>query len=770
MTIRLYSFKIFIYIILATTTMSSCSSKKYLKEGSYLLKNNKVNIKDSKGISKKKVGHYITQQANKTILFGLKFHLGLYNLSPDCDSCWLGNTLKKMGEPPVVFDESIIPHSVRNMKQYLVTQGHYNSHIDDTATYKRYKATAHYDVNVGKPHRLRDIKYNIYDETLREIILSDTLRSLLKFDRVLSSDLLNGERERIETLLRNRGFYSFHRNYITYTADTLSGNYTTNLTVEVAPYVLTSSERQDTLPFRPYRIRNVYVYTNYDVERNFLDSTYAASLDTLVINADSPTGKVYMLYHNDINIRPGIINYLNNINPGNLYNERRVRRTYDNFSEMRIFRTINIQFDDSYETLRDTLVDCVVMLIPSRSQGYKIALDASSNSSGLFGLSPTLTYTHRNLFDGAEWLRVGFSGNFLRHFSNTVQRSTELSTFASIGIPRFLFPYAGRYFRVFSPRTEFAASYTYQLRPEYTRNFIALSYAYNWRTSRQLSYIMNLLNANIVRIYNMSPVFYQSLRDPYLRNRYENHFVLGSSGSVIYTNRPDNSEANSYYLRWNVAIAGNLLNLFNNALKYDAVAEARLIWNVPYSQYAKTDINFSYYQVFDRNNTLAYRIFAGIGRGYGNSLSLPFEEVYFAGGAYSLRGWQARTVGPGAASLDTTFSIPNQVGELKLEANLEYRYNIFFPLEGALFYEAGNVWLLKGKTSDPETVFNFTDFYRQIAMNTGIGFRLNLNFAIIRLDWGFKVHDPLEHRGWVSPSKWLKRENNTLHIGIGYSF
>ena len=110
------------------------------------------------------------------------------------------------------------------------------------------------------------------------------------------------------------------------------------------------------------------------------------------------------------------------------------------------------------------------------------------------------------------------------------------------------------------------------------------------------------------------------------------------------------------------------------------------------------------------------------------------------------------------------------IGELKLEANLEYRYNIFFPLEGALFYEAGNVWLLKGKTSDTEAVFDFTNFYRQIAMNTGIGFRLNLNFAIIRLDWGFKVHDPLEYRGWVSPFKWLKRENNTLHIGIGYSF
>lgn len=763
-------YKLLIYIILAAFLATSCSSKKYLKSGEYLLKKNEVNIKDNKKISKRKISQYIIQQPNKTTLFGIKFHLGFYNLSPDCDSCWWGKTLKKFGEAPVVLDHSTLPSSIQNMKQYLITQGYYNSDIEDSVSYKRFKATVHYDVKVGTPHKLRNIGYHIYDESLKQIILSDTSRSLLKSGKILSLDLLDQERVRIATLLRNRGFFSFQKTYITYEADSLAGNYTANLIMNVAPFVVATAEQRDTLSFRPYRIRNVYIYTDYDAERSIMDSTYATTYDTLVIRSESPIGKVYMLYHGNKDLRPGILNYLNNIIPGSVYNERRVNRTYDNFSEMRMFRTINIQFDDSPETLRDTLVDCTVRLTPSPSQGYKIAADFSSNSSGLFGLSPAINYFHKNLFRGAEWLNVGFAGNFLLNFSDHSQRSTELSATSSISVPRFLFPYVSRYFRIFSPRTEFSASYSYQLRPEYTRNSISLNYSYNWRTSRQLSYVLNLLNANIVRIYNMSPSFYQSLNDPYLRNRYEDHFVLGASGSVIYTNRADNQESNSYYLRWNAAIAGNILSLFNNQLKYDASSDAHLIWGVPYSQYAKMDINYSYYQVIDKNNTLAYRIFAGVGRGYGNSISLPFEEVYFAGGAYSLRGWQARTVGPGSAPLDTTFSIPNQVGELKLEANIEYRYGIISPLEGALFLEAGNVWALRNESSQPDAIFDISTFYKQIAMNTGLGFRLNFKFVIIRFDLGLKIYEPRAYQGWISPLKWLKRDNYAFHIGVGYSF
>ena len=765
--VRLKTLKVFLYISLFYFALVSCSSKRYLADGDYLLKNNRVDIKDSRQISKKQLGSHIFQQPNKSIFIGTKFHLGLYNMSPRSDSSWLGRVLKGAGEAPVVFDPTSVLRSMQNMERYLENQGYYNTLVDNEIFYKRFKVVVRYDVELGLPHRIRNVSYDICDEALSSIIAEDSLRTLLKWGRIFSLDLLENERDRVELLLRNRGFYSFRKNFIRYEADTLAGGYRVDLKMIIDPLTTNVAGETDTIEFRPYRIRDVYIYTDYDAERSAMDTNYIASFDTLLIQQDSPSGKVYMLYHGVNNVRPGTISYVNNIIPGDVYNERRVNRTYENLSEMRIFRAINIQFDDSPAALHDTLVDCVIRLTPSLRQGYKIAMDASSNSAGLFGLSPTITYMHKNLFKGAEWLSLGFSGNFLMNLNDRTQRSTELGALASISVPKFLFPYVGKYFRVFSPRTEFSTNYNYQQRPEYTRNSYSVLFGYNWRTTRELSYILNLFNVNVVRIYNMSSSFYQSLNDPYLRNRYDNHFVLGSSGSVIYTNRMDNRDRHSFYLRWNASMAGNILSLFNNRLNSDATTNNRLIWNIPYSQYAKTDINFSFYQVFDRNNTLAYRIFGGIGRGYGNSISLPFEEVYFAGGAYSLRGWQARTVGPGSAVMDTTFSIPNQVGELKLEANLEYRFGILSPFEGALFVDAGNVWSLTG---DDEARFKSTSFYKQIAMNTGVGIRLNFKFVLVRFDLGLKLYEPRAHYGWVSPSKWFKSDNSAFHIGIGYSF
>ena len=274
---------------------------------------------------------------------------------------------------------------------------------------------------------------------------------------------------------------------------------------------------------------------------------------------------------------------------------------------------------------------------------------------------------------------------------------------------------------------------------------------------------------NIVKIYNMKPDFYESLRDPFLINSYQDHFDLGMGMNIYYTTDASPVPAHSYfYLRWQNDLSGNLLSLFNNAMPVNENGE-RLIWGSPYSQYYRTEGSVVYTWKFGKKeeHAVAARLLAGVGVGYGNSVTLPFEKLFWAGGAYSLRAWQARSVGPGYAQADTTFTIPNQTGDMRLEANIEYRFPLFWDFEGALFADAGNVWNLRN--GSPESLFRFDSFYRHIAADWGAGLRLDLNFVLLRLDMGMKIYDP-SYQSWYGPRKWLKKGNYGVQFGVGYPF
>jgi outer membrane protein assembly factor BamA len=744
-----------------------------LPEGKYLLSKNEVKIvNDEKGVSKRNMTPYLRQQENNRSLFGTKLHLCLYNLSPRCDSCWLGTTLRKLGEPPVVFDPELVELTVAGMQQYLRSRGYYHAEVDDTVRYRKKKATVIYRVRPGHTFTLQNIAWQLTDELPATFILSDTANTLLRPGAVLSVKLLEQERERIELFLRNKGFYLFSRALISYEADTLIGHGKANLTVFLNKNE--ASATTDSLPYnRRYRIRDVKIYTHYDALEASTRADYLTEYREASEKTYEPAGAVYVLHRRKPAIRRQVLLNANTIEPGRYYSEQEIMQTYTNFSNLRLFRIVSIGFDTVRTAGGEALLDCAIRLTDNIPQGFKMNIEASSSSLGLLGLSPTISYYHQNLFRGAEGLNVTFSDNYqfdLFRIGNTTRRSNELSASVSVSMPKFFLPRINRYFKTYSPRTDFTMSYGHQLRPEYTRNSMAFLFGYSWRPNAQLSYSVNLLNLSMVKLYNMSDNFFHStLRDPYLRNRYEDHFVMGTNASFQYSTRQAFKTASSVQFRWNIGFAGNLLSAFNRRFPTNANRHY-LVWGTPYSQYAKTDINLSYYQVFDARQTLAYRVFAGIGRAYGNSISMPYEEVYYSGGAYSLRGWQSRSIGPGAAPVDTTFVIPNQVGDLKLEANIEYRFKMVGVLDGALFLDAGNIWSLNYKQSDKLAVFDVATFYRQIALNTGFGLRLNFDFLVIRLDIGAKLHDPQLYRGWVPVHNVFSMHNLSWHFGIGYPF
>ena len=364
-------------------------------------------------------------------------------------------------------------------------------------------------------------------------------------------------------------------------------------------------------------------------------------------------------------------------------------------------------------------------------------------------------------------------GNFQFKFNDAI-RSNEFGVSAGLSFPKF-FPLPYRYFPGAIPRTDVNISYNYQNRPEYTRNIISTSYGYNGNYRNKFFYQVYPLQLNIVRLFDLDESFYKTLaNDPFLRNAYQDHFDLGSGTTLYYTTSPASIPEETYhYARLQFDIAGNLLSAFKPMMEKDENGSG-MIWNTPYSQYVRTETTLGKTWVWGKNNghSIATRLLAGVGYAYGNSTALPFEKHFYGGGANSLRGWQARTVGPGTSPRDTTFVIPNQTGDMKLEANIEYRFDIVWKLDGAVFVDAGNVWTLKHKDTpenDP-AIFRWNNLAESIAANWGVGVRLNFGFLLLRVDMGMKIHDPARVDKWVNPGQWLKRDNFALHFGVGYPF
>ena len=238
-----------------------------------------------------------------------------------------------------------------------------------------------------------------------------------------------------------------------------------------------------------------------------------------------------------------------------------------------------------------------------------------------------------------------------------------------------------------------------------------------------------------------------------------------------------NSEAipktSFFYTRLQLDIAGNLLSAFKPLMSKDANGSG-MIWNTPFSQFVRGEVTVGKTWIFGKNDgqSIATRFVAGAGYAYGNSSALPFEKHFYGGGANSLRGWQARTVGPGLSALDKSFVIPNQTGDMRLEANVEYRFDLFWKIAGAVFVDAGNVWTLQGADTEENRLgrFRWNTFGESIAANWGVGMRLDFGFLLLRLDLGLRVHDPARASKWVSPDQWFKRDGYALHFGVGYPF
>jgi len=757
------------YILVAVVAIfAACSTTKVIPQGESRLKDNDIKILNSKSYPASELEPYLKQKPNSYFIFGWNPFLSVYNWKNGSNSGW-DRFVQKIGQEPVIFDPSLVKSSKQNIENHLEYQGYYNSKVEDEIITEDKKTTVKYNVTLGKQYPIESIKYIIDDSGLADSFYADSLQNVIRKGEFLSEEYLNNSSEEISQHLRNNGYYGFSKNFFFFTADTLNKKGNADLTVEIKNYTRNESESEAS----KHRIFNFGEVTMQPMRKPSNPLVYEFVGDSVVaipaMNLNTPTDStmyrgIKIRYRNNLLLRRRVLARMNYVKPDSLYNEKQVSDTYTRLSNLNLFSSVNIQMDQT----DSNTVDCNMRLTASELQGYKIGLETSINSSGLFGISPSVSYYHKNLFRGAELFSINLMGDFQFGF-NSNKRATEFGASTSLSTPTFLL-LPDRIFKSNNiPRTEFALSYNYQERPEYTRNIISGSYSYVWSMKDKFFYKISPLQASIVKIYNMKPDFYESLGDPFLINSYKDHFDLGMGGSLYYTTDASPRPAHSYfYLRWQNDLSGNLLSLFNRYMPLNKDGE-RLIWDSPYSQYYKTEISTVYTWKFGKNedHSIAARLLAGVGIGYGNSVTLPFEKLFWAGGAYSLRAWQARSVGPGYSQKDTTFTIPNQTGDMRLEANIEYRFPLFWNFEGAVFVDVGNVWNIK--YGSQESLFKFDSFYRHLAADWGVGLRLDLDFVLLRLDMGMKIYDPA-YNSWYGVRSWLKKGIYGVQFGVGYPF
>jgi len=760
-----------IYVIILIFIMTGCKLTKYVQDDEYLLNREKVFINNEK-IDLSKLKQNLKQKPNVKILGFYKFYLGLYNLSGKNENNKINKWLRSIGESPVIFDSSTISISKLRMGQYLDSKGYFHHTIKDSVIYRKNKANLFYYIDSGEPTMVSEIYSRTYPEidgkkintvnNLLGIIKAKSNKTKIKVNKPLDFDNLDEERGRVSVLLRNNGYYNFSKNLIQYFVDTISTSSKYKAKIEKA-IILTKSDSS--------------VLTNYMISEIVLRYDYN-QLNMLGVNDSIKSldyKKGYKIYYNNVmKIKPSTIIENLKFKPGDIYNASAVAESYRLLQQLSIFKYINIVFK---ETPNKGKLLCEILLTPLKRQSYNVFIE-TTNTSGNIGVGGNLSYNHRNLFGGAENFTISVIGAVKKEHINESEffSTKEVGVSLKFVSPKFWFPFLKlEDFRIkYRPKTSTKLSYSLEKTLYYDRKVISAKYAYKWKKNFQnTSYSLGIIDLNYVYMNNVDESFIKGLKNNYVKSAYTSHFISSTDFSIVYSDAKQNSLLNSNYFRVNLESSGNIFFLFSNILnnkkykdEYESYYES---FGVRYAQFVKADVEYRYVMNLNKWNSMVYRFFVGFGLPYGNMKVLPFEEAYYSGGANGIRAWKVRTLGPGSYNDNTNY--PNSVGEFKLEANMEYRFRIFPPIEGALFVDAGNIWNINSYENRIGTKLT-KNFYKQIAVGVGPGIRLDAKFFLIRFDFGIKLYDPTKKNSnkfvLFNNGKWMR--NTVLNIAIGYPF
>ncbi len=781
-------------VVLLGILCSACSVTRKLSEGEYFLQ--KVKIDDDKQTPKDEritaytLEQYVRQTPNKRFL-GTNFYVWAHNLANPQKKNWWNNLKRKVGEEPVLLDLSLTHKSAQNLKTYMDSRGYYSSQveysIDTTRRPKRAYVT--YRTHQGEPYRISSISYDFRDKQLAPVIEADSAMSLLRVGEIFDITTLDKERERIATYLNNRGYYNFSINNIEYRIDTLQGNRTAGIRMIVKRNITGYDERGRAITAnnRIYRISEIDVVPNYD-------PAIAAEEYRKLLKDTIEYQGLNIITQGKPNVRPSVMHSAIPLTPNTTYNSSQVDRTYSEIMSLGYFKSARIAFEElpqegdtltshyagegreaysprTFSDINEGRLKCYILCSPTLKQSYNIELEGSTTSS-FYGLSTTVGYQNRNLLRGAETFNAAltFGHEYMKAPNTSRRRANEVGVTLGMQFPRFITPFNISTRNINMPRTKLEVSFNYQDRPYYRRDLSRATWTYSWRSlNGRYHYQLRPIDLNWINVGYMNEDFFSSLENEYLRQSYLTQAIVGLSGSYTYNNQNKNANGNATLMRINFESAGNVLNLAEKIFSKKEDGYYKIL-GVRYSQYVRGDISLSRKISIGERTAIAGRIFAGVGVPYGNSTALPFDRMFYVGGSNSMRGWTPRTLGPGNTPEQNT-PYPVQMGDMRLEANLELRFPIWGMFHGATFLDLGNVWYLERDEHEvpADGVFHWDTFYKQLGLNTGVGLRVDIKFVILRLDWGVQLHSPNKPVGerWIHNLKW---KNTALNFGVGYPF
>lgn len=730
-----------LFLTITVVMLSGCSASKFVPEGSYLLDKVKI-TSDDKDLPTGTLEPYIRQKANSKWFSMFKVPLGTYALSGKDSTKWINKTLRKIGENPVLFDSAQARQTCDDLEKVMHGMGYVSATADyELSLNRKNKLTITYKLHPGKPFSLRTVSRDIRDEGIADFLKEhDHAGSLLHDGMPFTTKALDDERKRITTLLNDNGYFNFHKDFITFTADTVSGNTQIDLTLILHKYM--SGGHRDATPHKRYTVDRVNFHGNGE------------------------DGK--------LPLRQGVLNENTLIEKGMTFNAANLQKTYNRFGRLPIVKYTNIRFTELPDSDR---LACDIGISTNKTHSISFQPEGT-NTAGDLGAAASLTYENKNLFRGAETFSIKLRGAFeaitgLEGYQNQDYEEYNIET--KLVFPRFVAPFLSKRFRQQSTAfSELSASYNMQNRPEFHRRVFAAGWRYRWNNaSRRKSFKVDLLDLNYIYMPWISSTFKEeylddvSSRNSILRYNYEDLFIMKLGFGMSYNGT---NEA----FKINVESAGNVLNGLSGIIDMKKNADGQhTLFNIAFAQYVKADFDYTRLLRLDDKNNIALHFGLGVAYPYGNSRILPFEKRYFSGGANSVRGWSVRQLGPGKfKGTDGSIDFINQTGDIRLDLNAELRSHLFWKIYGAVFIDAGNIWTLRYYEEQPGGQFDIKEFYKQIAASYGIGIRLNFDYFILRFDMAMKAVNPAyetndEHYAVFHPK--FSRDF-AFHFAVGFPF
>jgi len=688
-----------------------------------------------------------------------------------------GEWLMSVGEPPVILDSMLIRNSVKQLTLLLHNKGYFECKITDSVRVKGRKAEVLYFVRPGKPHKIDSLKYDIEDPQLVPYIYADSANCLINSGDNYNTDNFQKERERITRVLNDEGFYAFSKSYVHYEIDSGINGHLMNVTIGIKKYkyvdsVYADSEKEASHP--RFHIHSIYVQMQYNPATT---NIYEAK-DTIWVDSTAfiyPAGQ--------LRFHPKRILAKIFFRKGDLYRVSNVEYTYTGLSELKVFRYVNIKFERL--SPRSNQLNCYIQLMPATKQSIGLE-GVGNNTGGELGVQGDLAYQNNSVFKGAELLQVRFKYGLQAQTLLTSQSESQGSNVSkslllntidvgpeiSLSVPRAFFPFFIIPMRPrANPQTSLKFNFDFQQRPDYTREIATIGYHFDWNLTDKVHVTLKVPEMNFVYAVNSSDFESElvKLNNFFLLNSFTTHTITDVGGSIIYNGQSETKLQHSFnYIRLDGEISGLFTHLADQGL-----GKPDKLFGNPYSHYVLGQVDWRHYFILSKDDKIVVRGLVGAGTPIIDNTEeeLPFDKSFWAGGSNDIRAWAARNLGPGGYSQSY---IVDQVGDIKLEANLEYRVSLIKLLGLGFFIDAGNIWLLNNNPSVPNGNFMLTgpnNFVNQFAVGYGIGLRFDFTYFVFRLDFADPMIDPSQPAGqrFVLPRIHIV-DRAELNLGIGYPF